>query len=162
MACDTKEAPRNDSSFSIYQWYFFPVLIRVIILDDHDDCVILCLSHWKIWNSCLKRELFTADSPIYIIIRRVFIHEWYIGRCVQGGGLSHCSHEYALGPVDLFKFNPVSLTNCDCLINTGHSSDDVSMLDQRRRRWANIETALGEWAVFAWWTFAKYYPANRR
>ena len=33
--------------------------------------------------------------------------------------------------------------------NTGHSPDAVSMLDQRRRRWTNIETALGECPVFS-------------
>ena len=33
--------------------------------------------------------------------------------------------------------------------NTGHSSNAVSMLGQRRRRCANIETALGECPVFA-------------
>ena len=33
--------------------------------------------------------------------------------------------------------------------NTGHSPNAVSMLGQRRRRWANIETALGECPVFA-------------
>ena len=33
--------------------------------------------------------------------------------------------------------------------NTGHSHNAVSMLGQRRRRWANIETALGEFPVFA-------------
>ena len=33
--------------------------------------------------------------------------------------------------------------------NTGHSPNAVSMLDQRRRRWANGETALGECPVFA-------------
>ena len=32
--------------------------------------------------------------------------------------------------------------------NTGHSPDAVLMLGQRRRRWANIETALGENPVF--------------
>ena len=34
------------------------------------------------------------------------------------------------------------------LENTGHSLNAVSMLGQRRRRWANIETALGECPVF--------------
>ena len=33
--------------------------------------------------------------------------------------------------------------------NTGHLPDAVSMLDQRRRRWANIETVLSECPVFA-------------
>ena len=33
--------------------------------------------------------------------------------------------------------------------NTRHSPNAVSMLVQRRRRWANIETALGECPVFA-------------
>ena len=33
--------------------------------------------------------------------------------------------------------------------NTGHSPNAVSMLGQRRRRCANIETALGECPVFA-------------
>ena len=33
--------------------------------------------------------------------------------------------------------------------NTRHSPDAVSMLDQRRRRWASIETALGECLVLA-------------
>ena len=37
-------------------------------------------------------------------------------------------------------------------LNTGHSHTAVSMLGQRRRRWTNIETALGEcrvcWVVF--------------
>ena len=32
--------------------------------------------------------------------------------------------------------------------NTGLSPNDISMLVQRRKRWANIETALGEWPVF--------------
>ena len=32
--------------------------------------------------------------------------------------------------------------------NTGHSPNNVSMLGQRRRRWANIETTLGECPVF--------------
>ena len=32
---------------------------------------------------------------------------------------------------------------------TGHPPDAVSMLGQRRRRCANIETALGECPVFA-------------
>ena len=31
---------------------------------------------------------------------------------------------------------------------TGHSPNAVSMLGQRRRRWANIETALDECPVF--------------
>ena len=34
-------------------------------------------------------------------------------------------------------------------VNTGHSPNAVSMLAQRRRRCANIETALGECPVFA-------------
>ena len=34
-------------------------------------------------------------------------------------------------------------------ICTGHSPKAVSMLDQRRRQWANSETALGEGPVFA-------------
>ena len=33
--------------------------------------------------------------------------------------------------------------------NTGHSPDAVSMLSHRRRRWVNIETAMGECPVFA-------------
>ena len=33
--------------------------------------------------------------------------------------------------------------------NTGHSSNAVSMLAQRLRRWPNIETALDECPVFA-------------
>ena len=33
--------------------------------------------------------------------------------------------------------------------NTGYSPNAVSMLDQRRRRWANIETALGECPAIA-------------
>ena len=33
--------------------------------------------------------------------------------------------------------------------NTGHFPNAASMLGQRRRRWANIETALGECPVFA-------------
>ena len=33
--------------------------------------------------------------------------------------------------------------------NTVHSPNFVLMLGQRRRRWANIETALGECPVFA-------------
>ena len=33
--------------------------------------------------------------------------------------------------------------------NTGHSPNSVSMLRQCRRRWANIETALGECQVFS-------------
>ena len=33
--------------------------------------------------------------------------------------------------------------------NTGHSLNAVSMLAQRRRRWANIETAFSECLVFA-------------
>ena len=33
--------------------------------------------------------------------------------------------------------------------NTGHAPNAVSMLGQRRRRWANIETALCEYPVFA-------------
>ena len=33
--------------------------------------------------------------------------------------------------------------------NTGHSPNVVSMLGQRRRRWANIETTLGEFSMFA-------------
>ena len=32
--------------------------------------------------------------------------------------------------------------------NTGYSPNAVSMLGQRRRRWANIETALGEFPMF--------------
>ena len=35
------------------------------------------------------------------------------------------------------------------LANTRHSPNDVSMLDQRRRRWANIEKALSECIVLA-------------
>ena len=31
--------------------------------------------------------------------------------------------------------------------NTGQSSNAVSMLGQRQRRWANIETALGECTI---------------
>ena len=34
------------------------------------------------------------------------------------------------------------------LENTGHSTNAVSMLGQRRRRWTSIETALGESLVF--------------
>ena len=33
--------------------------------------------------------------------------------------------------------------------NTAHSLNAVSMLSQRRRRWANVESALGEGPVFA-------------
>ena len=33
--------------------------------------------------------------------------------------------------------------------NTVHSPDAVSVLGQRRRRWASIETELGEFPVFA-------------
>ena len=33
--------------------------------------------------------------------------------------------------------------------NTGHSLNAVSMLGQRRRRWANIETVLSECPVFS-------------
>ena len=33
--------------------------------------------------------------------------------------------------------------------NTGHPHNAVSMLGQRRRRWAYIETASCEWPVFA-------------
>ena len=33
--------------------------------------------------------------------------------------------------------------------NTGYSHNAVSMLAHRPRRWPNIETALGEWPVFA-------------
>ena len=33
--------------------------------------------------------------------------------------------------------------------NTGHSPNAVSMLGQRRRRWANIGTSLSECPVFA-------------
>ena len=33
--------------------------------------------------------------------------------------------------------------------NTGQSPNAVSKLDQRRRRWANIETVLGKCPVFA-------------
>ena len=39
--------------------------------------------------------------------------------------------------------------NSISLANTGYSLDAVSMLVQRRRRWANIETALSEYPVFA-------------
>ena len=35
------------------------------------------------------------------------------------------------------------------LTKQGQSPNVVSMLDQRRIRWANIETVLGEWHVFA-------------
>ena len=35
--------------------------------------------------------------------------------------------------------------------NTGHSSNAVSMLGQRRRPWDNIETALGKCLVFTGW-----------
>ena len=34
--------------------------------------------------------------------------------------------------------------------NTRHSPDAVSMLGQRRRRWTNIETAMGECRVIAY------------
>ena len=45
-------------------------------------------------------------------------------------------------------------TNSSCFTNefpanTGHSPNAASMLGQRRRRWPNIEAALGEWPVFA-------------
>ena len=40
--------------------------------------------------------------------------------------------------------------------NTGHSNNAVSMLGQRRRRWANIETILGECHVFAWYCFSHF------
>ena len=43
---------------------------------------------------------------------------------------------------------------CDAMItNTGHSHKAVSMLAHCLRRWANIETALGEYPVFAGYTF---------
>ena len=38
--------------------------------------------------------------------------------------------------------------------NTGHTLNAVSMLGQRRRRWANIETALGGCPVFAVYVLA--------
>ena len=38
--------------------------------------------------------------------------------------------------------NPVSMLYP---ANTEHSHNAVSMLGHRRRRWANIETALSEW-----------------
>ena len=38
---------------------------------------------------------------------------------------------------------------CRLPSNTGHSPDAVSMLGHRRRRWANIETALSECPVLA-------------
>ena len=42
--------------------------------------------------------------------------------------------------------------------NTGHSPNAVSMLGQRRRRSANIETALGECVVFAGFIYT-YIPS---
>ena len=39
--------------------------------------------------------------------------------------------------------------NYNLIANTGHSPSAVSMSDQRRRRWANIETVLGKCPVFA-------------
>ena len=42
--------------------------------------------------------------------------------------------------------------------NTGHSPNAVSMLGQRRRRRANIETALGECVVFAGFIYT-YIPS---
>ena len=39
--------------------------------------------------------------------------------------------------------------NSAFLANTGQPPNAVSMTGQRRRRWANIETVLGEWQMFA-------------
>ena len=49
--------------------------------------------------------------------------------------------------------------------NTRHSPNAISMLGQRRGRWANIETALGECLVFAGKLKVKkrnlsFYPTN--
>ena len=45
--------------------------------------------------------------------------------------------------------------------NTMHSPNAVSMFGQRRRRWANIETALGECLVFAGIYYMKYIRCSR-
>ena len=41
--------------------------------------------------------------------------------------------------------------------NTGHSHNAVSMLGQRRRRWTNIDTALGECPVFTGTALAQHW-----
>ena len=50
----------------------------------------------------------------------------------------------------LTEYNFIVILHVDTTpANTGHSPNAVSMLGQRRRRWANIKTALGECPVFA-------------
>ena len=44
--------------------------------------------------------------------------------------------------------------------NTRHSTNAVSMLGQRRRRWPNIETALGECPVSACHSFNQQYTSH--
>ena len=44
--------------------------------------------------------------------------------------------------------------------NTRHSPDAVLMLDQRRRRWTNIETALGKCLVFAGCVLARIFHTH--
>ena len=46
------------------------------------------------------------------------------------------------------KASPALLC-CSTPVNTGQSPNAISMLGQRRRLYFNIETALGEWQVFA-------------
>ena len=53
---------------------------------------------------------------------------------------------YKVGPrIERVNWNQM----VDIPANTGHLTNAVSMLGQRRRRWANIEKALGECHVFA-------------
>ena len=44
--------------------------------------------------------------------------------------------------------------------NLGNSLNAVSILGQRRRRWADIETALGEYSVFAGMAFLNVAPPS--
>ena len=50
----------------------------------------------------------------------------------------------------------------DFSANTGHSPNAVSMLAHRLRRWANIETALGECPVFAGINYLHRWPEQYR
>ena len=51
--------------------------------------------------------------------------------------------------INLELFHLFSDIHCFIPANTRHSPNAVSMLAHRLRRWPNIETALGEFIVFA-------------
>ena len=66
-------------------------------------------------------------------------------RCVKGS-----CHRGARSLLTL-SASKLHYYHVSCPANTGHSPNAVSMLGQRRRRWTNIETALGECPCLMWY-----------